>query len=80
MKGHSYKGFLVNFYGVWGRIPIEILESSQLDGCGNIRYLFSILLPLSGPILAVMGLFYSVGYWNSYFESMIYLNNRTKYP
>ena len=62
------------------QVPIEIFESSQLDGCGNIRYLFSILLPLSGPILAVMGLFYSVGYWNSYFEPMIYLNNRTKYP
>jgi multiple sugar transport system permease protein/putative aldouronate transport system permease protein len=62
------------------QVPAEILESSQLDGCGNIRYLFSILLPLSGPILAVIGLFYAVGYWNSYFESLIYLNDRAKYP
>lgn len=62
------------------QVPIEILESAQLDGCGNIRYLLSILLPLSGPILAVIGLFYAVGYWNSYFSAMIYLNDRTKYP
>ncbi|MGI5894054.1 MAG: carbohydrate ABC transporter permease [Candidatus Merdivicinus sp.] len=62
------------------QIPNEVLESSQLDGCGNIRYLFSILLPLSVPILAVIGLFYAVGYWNSYFDAMIYLRDRSKYP
>lgn len=57
-------------------IPGELLESSSLDGCGNIRYLFSIVLPLSGPILAVMGLFYAVGYWNAYFDALIYVTNR----
>ncbi|GHU73581.1 sugar ABC transporter permease [Clostridia bacterium] len=62
------------------QIPLELLESSQLDGCGNIRYLTSIVLPLSGPILAVTGLFYAVGYWNSYFGPMIYLNTRGKFP
>lgn len=62
------------------QVPGEVLESSQLDGCGNIRYLFSILLPLSVPILAVIGLFYAVGYWNSYFDAMIYLKDRSKYP
>lgn len=62
------------------QVPNEVLESSQLDGCGNIRYLFSILLPLSTPILAVIGLFYAVGYWNSYFDAMMYLKNRDLFP
>lgn len=62
------------------QIPTEVLESSQLDGCGNIRYMFSILLPLSVPIIAVIGLFYAVGYWNAYFDAMIYLKDRSKYP
>jgi putative aldouronate transport system permease protein len=63
------------------QVPQEILESAQMDGCGNLRYLVQILLPLSVPILAVTGLFYAVGYWNSYFDAMMYLSNfRNKYP
>lgn len=63
------------------QIPSEVLESAQLDGCGNIRYLLSIVLPLSTPILAVIGLFYAVGYWNAYFDAMLYLtSDRTKFP
>lgn len=60
-------------------IPNELLESSQLDGCGNIRYMFSILLPLSGPILAVIGLFYAVGIWNAYFDAMIYMSTKREF-
>lgn len=62
------------------QIPMELLESAQLDGCGNLNFLRSIVLPLSVPILAVVGLFYAVGHWNSYFNAMIYLTERSKYP
>jgi multiple sugar transport system permease protein/putative aldouronate transport system permease protein len=63
------------------QVPQELFESAEMDGCGNIRYLVQILLPLSVPILAVTGLFYAVGYWNSYFDAMMYLSNaRDKYP
>ena len=62
------------------QISHELLEASQLDGCNNIRFLLRIALPLSLPILAVVGLFYAVGYWNSYFSAMIYLEAREKYP
>lgn len=62
------------------QIPGELWESSQLDGCGNMYFLLRIVLPLSLPILAVIGLFYAVGYWNSYFSAMIYLQSRSKYP
>ena len=62
------------------QIPMELLESAQLDGCGNLNFLKSIVLPLSVPILAVVGLFYAVGHWNSYFNAMIYLTERDRYP
>ncbi|WP_213530248.1 carbohydrate ABC transporter permease, partial [Paenibacillus cisolokensis] len=61
-------------------IPHEVQESAQMDGCGNIRILLKIVLPLSLPILAVMTLFYSVAHWNSYFSALIYLTERAKYP
>ncbi|MGI5899534.1 MAG: carbohydrate ABC transporter permease [Christensenellales bacterium] len=62
------------------QIPEELRESAQLDGCNNMQFLLRIALPLSGSILAVIGLFYAVGYWNSYFGPMIYLSSRSKFP
>ncbi|ANY76321.1 sugar ABC transporter permease [Paenibacillus ihbetae] len=61
-------------------IPFEIQESAQMDGCGNLKILLKIILPLSMPILAVMTLFYSVAHWNSFFSALIYLTERDKYP
>lgn len=61
-------------------IPIELLEASQIDGCRNIRFLTDIVLPLSKPIIAVVGLFYAVGHWNSYFSALIYLRDANKQP
>lgn len=61
-------------------IPSELLEASQLDGCTDFRFLKSIVLPLSGPILAVIALFYAVGHWNQYFNAMIYLKRADLYP
>ncbi|MGN7360866.1 carbohydrate ABC transporter permease [Paenibacillus sp. SAF-054] len=61
-------------------IDEQIYESAYMDGCNNIRAFFSIVLPLSTPILAVLVLFYAVFHWNSYFEAMIYLKDRSLYP
>jgi multiple sugar transport system permease protein/putative aldouronate transport system permease protein len=61
-------------------IPDELLEASQLDGCSDLRFLLRIVLPLSGPILAVIALFYAVGHWNQYFNAMIYLKRAELYP
>lgn len=60
-------------------IPVDMLEAAQLDGCSNRRYFFSIVLPLSQSIIAVLCLYYAVGYWNQYFSAMIYLKDREKY-
>lgn len=61
-------------------IPKEIQEAAFMDGCSNMKVLLRIVLPLSGPVLAVMILFYAVGHWNSYFNALIYLSDRDKYP
>ncbi|TFE28943.1 carbohydrate ABC transporter permease [Cohnella luojiensis] len=61
-------------------IPSELQEASQIDGCRDFRYLFSIVLPLSKPILAVMALMYAVGHWNAYFDALIYLRSEKLFP
>ena len=61
-------------------IPHELQESAMIDGCGNFRILWNIVLPLSFPVIAVMVLFYSVGHWNSYFQALIYLQDQEKFP
>lgn len=61
-------------------IPDELHEAGELDGCSDIRFLLSIVLPLSGPILAVMTLFCAIGYWNAYFDALIYLTKANLYP
>jgi len=56
-------------------IPEELQEAACLDGCNNFRFLWSIVLPLSTPILAVLVLYYGVAHWNSYFNALIYLRS-----
>lgn len=60
-------------------IPAELDEASQMDGCGEWRYLTQIVLPLSVPVIAALSLFYGVGYWNSFFNVLIYINDTSKY-
>lgn len=61
-------------------IPPELQEAAYIDGCGTMTFLLKIVIPLSGPILAVMALFYGVGHWNDYFSALLYLNNKNIYP
>ena len=61
-------------------IPWELQEAAMLDGCSNLRLFLTIVLPLSKPILAVMVLYSLVGYWNTYFNSLLYLTNRDLFP
>ncbi|MBB3109676.1 putative aldouronate transport system permease protein [Paenibacillus phyllosphaerae] len=61
-------------------IPIELQEAASIDGCRDTRYLISIVLPLSKPILAVMTLMYAVGHWNAYFDALIYLRSEHLFP
>lgn len=63
-----------------GQIPKDLYESAQIDGCGQWRYLISIVIPLSGAVIAVVALYYGVGKWNSYFDAMLYLQDRELLP
>ncbi len=61
-------------------IPEELYEAAGIDGCSVWRQLTNILLPLSGPILAVIGLYCAVGIWNSYFDAFLYLSDKKLFP
>lgn len=61
-------------------IPDSLEEAAKIDGANDVRILFQIILPLSMPVIAVMILFYGVGYWNSWFTAMMYLRTRSRYP
>ena len=61
-------------------IPKELYEASKMDGCSDFRMFTTIVLPLCKPIIAIMVLFYAVGYWNSYFNSLLYLSDPDLYP
>lgn len=61
-------------------IPDELLEAAQIDGCSNWAFLIRIVLPVSKAIIAVMILLYAVGHWNTYFNAMLYMNDKSKYP
>jgi len=61
-------------------IPDELAEAAELDGCSDIRFIFSIVLPLSKPIIAVMTLMYAVGHWNAYFDALIFLRSPDLFP
>lgn len=61
-------------------IPDELHEAAKMDGCSDFRFLAKVVLPLSGPIIAVMGLFYAVGHWNAFFNALIYLRDQDYYP
>ncbi|MEA4889645.1 MAG: carbohydrate ABC transporter permease [Clostridiaceae bacterium] len=65
---------------IMSTIPLELLESAQIDGCSDAHYFFRIVLPLSKAIIAVQALFYGVGHWNAYFNAMIYLSKPNLYP
>lgn len=61
-------------------IPEELLDAARIDGAGEIQILVRIVLPLSKAVLAVIALFYGVGYWNAFFGAMLYLNDTRMWP
>ncbi|TVY04227.1 carbohydrate ABC transporter permease [Cohnella terricola] len=60
-------------------VPTPVIESASIDGAGEIRTFFSIVIPLSTPILATIGLFQLVLYWNDWFNGMIYITDSKLY-
>ena len=61
-------------------IPGDLLEAARIDGCSDVRFFFSIVLPLSKAILAVLLLMYAAAHWNAYFNALLYLTDKKLYP
>lgn len=61
-------------------IPEEIHHAAKIDGCDDFRFLLGIVVHISTPIIAVLGLFTAVGYWNSYFNALLFINDTDRFP
>ena len=66
-----------NFFAA--NIPFELLESAKIDGAGEVRILKNIVIPMSKPILATLGLFVSLNYWNDWQNGLYYISNDNMY-
>lgn len=61
-------------------IPNELQEAARIDGCGDFQIFLRVILPLCRPILFVMVLYAIVGYWNNYFNALLYIQSSDLYP
>ncbi|PYI52856.1 carbohydrate ABC transporter permease [Paenibacillus flagellatus] len=66
--------------GFFEQLPEGIEEAARIDGAGELTMIGRIVLPLSAPIIATLGLFYAVGHWNSFFDAILYINDPSKFP
>jgi putative aldouronate transport system permease protein len=66
-----------NFF--WS-IPPDLEDSARMDGASDIRVLWDVVLPLSKPVLATIGLFYAVAHWNDFFTGLFFINDSSKWP
>lgn len=74
----TYNMLLIKNY--YETLPESLYESAKIDGAGELRIFLSIVLPLSLPTLATIALFYAVGFWNAYFNGMLYISTPSKMP
>jgi putative aldouronate transport system permease protein len=64
----------------FAQLPTELLEAARIDGAGEWRIFFQIVLPLSKPVLATIGLFFILRYWNDWFMALLFINDSSLYP
>ena len=62
------------------QLPESVEESARIDGASNFKTLFSIIIPMSMPVIATVGLFYAVGYWNNYMAGILYITKPALKP
>lgn len=61
-------------------IPAELEEAAKIDGCSDWKLLGLIILPISMPVMASIGLFYAVAHWNAFFDTILYVTDRRLWP
>ncbi|WP_240415603.1 carbohydrate ABC transporter permease [Paenibacillus periandrae] len=72
--------YILLMKGFFDSIPDSLEEAALMDGCNDIGVWFKIILPLSLPAMAAFGLFYAVGYWNTFFSAVLYMSDASKWP
>lgn len=71
---------MIIFRTFFKSLPVGLEESAQIDGCGNWGIFLRIVLPLSMPVIATLGLFTAIAHWNDWFTATIYINNQDLHP
>ncbi len=61
-------------------VPQELLDAAEIDGCSDIRFLTSVVIPISGAIIAVLTVFYAVSHWNAFFGGLVFLKSERRFP
>jgi putative aldouronate transport system permease protein len=72
--------YLILMRNFFWSVPDGLVESAKIDGAGELRTLFQIMIPLSLPAIATIGLFYGVGHWNEFFRGIFYMTDSRKWP
>ncbi len=62
------------------QLPAEVIDSARIDGCGEVRILMKMVVPLSKPVMASLGIFYAVGHWNAYMNALYYIDQPKWWP
>jgi multiple sugar transport system permease protein/putative aldouronate transport system permease protein len=71
---------LIIMVSFFRQIPEGLVDAAKIDGAGEYRTWWSVVLPLSLPSLSTIGLFYAVGHWNGYFSAIMYIRDPALYP
>lgn len=61
-------------------IPQELMDSARIDGANDFKILWRVVMPLSKAVIAVIGLFYAVGYWNNFFQALLFMQDSKLWP
>lgn len=72
--------YLIILITFFQNIPDSLEESAEIDGSSHIRTLLSIIVPLSMPVIATLSLFYAVGRWNGFTDTLMYITSPEMYP
>ena len=72
--------YMVIMRNFFSSLPVALVESAKIDGAGEWRILFRIILPLSMPIIATITLFYTVDRWNEWYNAMIFIKSPNMQP
>lgn len=75
---NSYNLLVMKSYMI--AVPESLIDAAKIDGCGEVRTLFSIVVPMIKPALATVGLFIALAYWNDWYNAMLYIKSEDKYP